>query len=100
MPPALSEQTMATERGTARHYYILGSRAEHVGPRYDLRRYHDSAVLGIPAGSPLPAFLKTGGVMIWRGDKPLDGAGAPVKQWTNSTGAGAYVYVRPMSGSN
>jgi hypothetical protein len=65
MPPALSEQSMATERGNARHYYILGSRAERVGPRYDLRRYHSSAVFGIPSGqSPLPAFLETGGVMI------------------------------------
>jgi hypothetical protein len=93
-PRAMSEQIMVTERGLARRFYILGSRADFTGPRFDLRRYDHSVVFGLK--DPVPAFLKTGGVLIYRGDGPPPGLdAAPAVKWTNASGHGTYVFVSP-----
>jgi hypothetical protein len=93
-PRALSEQIVTTERGLARRFYILGSRAEQVGPRFDLRRYYSSDVFGLR--DPVPDYLRTGGVLIWRGDGPPPGLGAaPAMRWTNSAGRGTYIFISP-----
>jgi hypothetical protein len=91
-PRALSEQIVTTERGYARRFYILGSRPEQVGPRFDLRRYYSSDVFGLQ--DPVPEYLRTGGVLIWRGDGPPPGLGAaPAMKWTNAAGRGTYIFI-------
>ncbi len=93
LPRALSDQNMVVERANVRRWFILGSRAQLAGPRFDLRRYQNSATFGVQ--DPVPAFLKTGGLLLWRGSGPAMGLSNPVKTWTNAAGNGTYLYCSP-----
>lgn len=98
MPPALSEQTVTTERSSARRFYVLGSRSAFIGPRFNIIRYRASAVFGVQ--DPVSEFKRTGGVLIWRSDQPDETSAPgldqePAIKWTNPAGRGTYVYVSP-----
>ena len=90
--PALSEQHVVVERSRVRGWYILGSRAMWAGPRFDIRRYANSPVF--TSLDPVPAFQKTGGVLIWRGAPlPRDATDPPAMSWVAPDGSGTFVYV-------
>jgi hypothetical protein len=93
-PRALSEQHVVVERSRVRGWYILGSRGMWAGPRFDIRRYANSPVF--TSLDPLPAFQKTGGVLIWRGAPlPRDATDPPAMSWVAPDGSGTFVYVSP-----
>jgi hypothetical protein len=92
LPRALSDENLVQERGNRRGYFILGGRADLPDPRYDLRLYNCSPVFGVK--DPVPVFLQTGGVLIWKGrayDPSVAGL-VPAVKWTNRNGDAVFIF--------
>ncbi|HZK81070.1 MAG TPA: hypothetical protein VFC46_08390 [Humisphaera sp.] len=92
-PHALSEQHVITERSSERGWYILGSRADFAGPRFNVHPFNESAVFGLY--DPVPSFNKTGGILVWRFEAPPVGMKNAVKIWDGGAGTNVSVYATP-----
>lgn len=92
LPRSTSDEIMLKERANVRLWFILGGRPEVKAPRFDIRQHGSSLTFGVR--DPIGDFQKTGGVLVWRGDRPTQ-LGEPEISWTKNQTSGTFIYVAP-----